>query len=183
MKHALVIGGTGMLAKVSLWLAKEGFHTTVLARNRQRLQKLKNQIKNDSLFTELCVDYTNYEQLREGIENVIKKNGPIDLVVSWIHGTAPQAPDIVNEIVSKTHPGKYRFFHVRGSASALESITNPVHVPKNCLYRQVQLGFVIEKNRSRWLTHDEISNGVIEAIKNDREKTVVGTLEPWELRP
>lgn len=30
MKHALVIGGSGMLAKVSLWLAENGYTVSVI---------------------------------------------------------------------------------------------------------------------------------------------------------
>ena len=53
----------------------------------------------------------------------------------------------------------------------------------NIQYRQVILGFVIEGGRSRWLTHAEISGGVLDAVRNDRLFSIVGTVEPWSLRP
>ncbi len=34
--HALVIGGTGMLADVSLWLVREGYYVSVIARRYAR---------------------------------------------------------------------------------------------------------------------------------------------------
>lgn len=50
-------------------------------------------------------------------------------------------------------------------------------------YRQVILGFVIEGGRSRWLTHQEISDGVLKAVHQDAAWSVVGTVEPWSMRP
>ncbi|GIP63126.1 hypothetical protein J32TS6_16810 [Virgibacillus pantothenticus] len=39
-------------------------------------------------------------------------------------------------------------------------------MPDSCLYYQIRLGFVIKGGQSRWLTNEEISDGVIKAIKN-----------------
>ena len=47
----------------------------------------------------------------------------------------------------------------------------------------MQLGFKIIGSHSRWLTHAEISNGVIESLKGNKTKTIVGTLHPWDRRP
>ncbi|MEM5592401.1 hypothetical protein AAHH67_13015 [Niallia circulans] len=41
----------------------------------------------------------------------------------------------------------------------------------------------MENSVSRWLTHKEISAGVIDAIKNNWKRKVVGVVEPWEKRP
>src|SRR5690606_3732421 len=51
------------------------------------------------------------------------------------------------------------------------------------LYREVIRGFVIDAGRSRWLTHREISQGVLEAIRADRPRSIVGTVTPWPARP
>ena len=56
-------------------------------------------------------------------------------------------------------------------------------LPPNVAYRQVILGFQIEGERSRWLTHGEISQGVLQAIADDAEYHVVGVVRPWERRP
>jgi hypothetical protein len=50
-------------------------------------------------------------------------------------------------------------------------------------YSQVILGFVLDGNSSRWLTNDEISAGVIKAIEQPEEISIVGSIEPWERRP
>jgi hypothetical protein len=41
----------------------------------------------------------------------------------------------------------------------------------------------MEGDVSRWLTHEEISKGIISAIHQDRKKTIIGTLYPWDKRP
>ena len=46
MRHALVIGGSGMLAGASLWLAREGHEVSVIGRNPQKLKRLCDQHPN-----------------------------------------------------------------------------------------------------------------------------------------
>ena len=45
------------------------------------------------------------------------------------------------------------------------------------------LGFQLEGERSRWLTHEEISSGIIEALERQASRSIVGVVEPWEMRP
>ncbi len=70
-----------------------------------------------------------------------------------------------------------------GSSTDLKKTVQDVDIPSGCYYRQVQLGFVIENGHSRWLTHKEISHGIIDCIQKDTLLYVVGTVEPWEFRP
>ncbi|WP_343781482.1 hypothetical protein [Virgibacillus salarius] len=53
-------------------------------------------------------------------------------------------------------------------------------MPANCQYRQIQLGFKVVSNYSRWLTNQEISQGVIEGIQKERNTMlhIVGQVEP-----
>lgn len=46
MRHALVIGGSGMLAGASLWLARAGHQVSVIGRNPQKLKRLCDQHPN-----------------------------------------------------------------------------------------------------------------------------------------
>ncbi len=50
-------------------------------------------------------------------------------------------------------------------------------------YAAVVLGFVVEGGRSRWLSNDEISDGVFAAIESGAALSIVGTLEPWSAHP
>lgn len=182
--HVLVFGGTGMLAQATSWIVENATNTVVFGRNRQRLDFLKKRIKSHRLQTEQ-LDYTCTDDLRKAIHQAYDQNGKIDRVVAWIHSTAPDAVNVIREQITKLqqdHP--WTLVLIKGSSSNLASIIQQEEEYKDaCTLQVVQLGFVIEGTTSRWLTHEEISNGVIEAIKSRKSTTVVGTLEPWEMRP
>lgn len=182
MKHALVAGGTGMLAGVSLWLLEKGYHVSVIARNPERMEQLieKTNFKNN--LTPVLVDYRNSEELQAHVNAAIKKNGPIDLVVAWIHSDAPDALTVIINAINANRE-QWKLFHILGSSANIKKIKRTVPVPHGCTYYQVQLGFIIENGRSRWLTHEEIAGGVITAIQRKKPIYTIGQLEPWEQRP
>ncbi|MBY0121658.1 short-chain dehydrogenase [Bacillus sp. S/N-304-OC-R1] len=182
MKHALIVGGTGMLSNVSLWLLDNGYHISVIARNPIRMKNLIEKTGSERKITPILVDYTNVSELQAKIKDTIKQNGNIDIVVAWIHSSGDDALPIIVEEVSKDK-NEWKLFHVLGSSSNLEKIKKKASAPNNCTYHQVQLGFVIEGVNSRWLTNQEISNGIIEAIKKRKQVFTVGVIEPWEMRP
>lgn len=129
----------------------------------------------------ISVDYREPDNLRRRIAEAISVYGPIELAVFWIHADAQEGFRVIADEVSVFTQDAWRLFHVRGSAVHLHPDTPKV--APNCLYRQVILRFVLEGEGTRWLMHNEISGGVIEAIQNDCERAVVGTLEQWEKRP
>ncbi|MCT2534803.1 short-chain dehydrogenase [Aquibacillus koreensis] len=182
MKHALVVGGTGMLSDVSLWLVDRGYHVSIIARNSNRMEKLMSTTHLKDNITPLLVDYTDGEKLQEQIHYTVEKNGSIDIVVAWIHSVAEHALSvIINEVSQKQD--EWELFHILGSSSDLDRIKQKASVPENCLYYQIQLGFVNDGSHSRWLTNAEISAGVMEGIKKKERVHTVGQLEPWENRP
>ncbi|GAA0497750.1 short-chain dehydrogenase [Salinibacillus aidingensis] len=181
MKHALVVGGTGMLSNLSVWLLKNGYHVSVIARDNRKMENLIKRAGKRNI-TPVLVDYRKDKELRYKLKEVIQTNGEIDFVVAWIHSNAENALEIIAEEVTKT-VNQWDLFHVLGSSADLENLKKSVTIHGNCIYHTVQLGFILENNHSRWLTNNEISEGVIEAIKNDKSNHVVGAIEPWELRP
>lgn len=183
MKHVLIIGGTGMLKQASVWLNAQGYHISVIARGKERLAELGTALSYQDHYTPIILDYREDDRLRATIQEIQAKHGPIHQVVSWISTAAPQALKIVLEEVSKANRDSFHLVHVLGSRSNLEEVKKHLAPPPNCHYCQVKLGFVIEGNSSRWLTHDEISAGVIQGIQTSRPITIVGTLGPWDMRP
>ncbi|MGM0837233.1 MAG: short-chain dehydrogenase [Bacillota bacterium] len=178
-KHALVIGGTGMLSEVSLWLAGEGYHVSVVGRDAERMQRLTAMCEHIS---PVLVDYKDEIQFAAGLERAKEENGPVELVLAWIHSDAPQALGQVISAVSEQR-GEWSLYHVLGSRADLREVKKSVRIPASCSYHQVQLGFVLEGDGSRWLRNDEIASGVVEAVAARREISLVGVLEPWEKRP
>jgi NAD(P)-dependent dehydrogenase (short-subunit alcohol dehydrogenase family) len=183
--HALIVGGTGMLREVALQLARGGSRISVIGRDRSKLATLEGQ--SSGLVRGISLDYRDSKPLLGELEAAMQRDGPIDLAVCWIHSDALDAPIIVAQaIASTTHPPRY--LHVLGSASADPSRADERHKQLETLpgivRRTVILGFVIDAEAgSRWLTNEEISRGVIDAIESDRPETVVGVVRPWSRRP
>lgn len=172
----LVIGGTGMLSKTCVWLAEEGVKAIVLGRNENKLKSLTN---NYEQLVPVLADYSDRESFTEIINKCIAYYGRFDGVVAWIHNDATEILKLVDEI----NGGAAKFiFHVMGSSSDVAAIKERVEVNSAVNYYQIQLGFVLEGGYSRWLTNAEISDGVIESIKEERD-VLVGQLEPWGLKP
>ncbi|SHG39533.1 short-chain dehydrogenase [Ornithinibacillus halophilus] len=182
--YALVVGGTGMLEKVCHWLVDQDYFVSVINRHEERFQEMvkrtKQPAKQPERFHPLTLDYHDGETLQSKIQEAVSEHGVPDLVVSWIHSSAPEAlPIIMKHCETRTEP--WKLLHIQGSSSFFVKENTPV--PENCQYRRVYLGFVVEDNQSRWLTHHEISNGVIKVLQKDYKETVVGTLKPWHKRP
>lgn len=184
MEHVLVVGGTGMLKDVSIHLNKHGNHTSVIGRTDQNLASLRSSLVYQDNFTPLALDYRDDESLKTSLNEIQSKYGQIKKVISWISTTSPNALQLIIEEVEKRNEGtRWNLFHVLGSRSKLADVKAKVAPPPNCEYRQIKLGFIIKDHSSRWLTHEEISQGIIKGIENDDLITIVGTLDPWEKRP
>lgn len=187
-QHALVVGGTGMLRRVALFLADQGYTVSVVARQMNRLISLVKSASNSrGVIVPISVDYRHDRWVVEALRDSIARHGPISLAVCWIHSTAPNALRTVGETIAAT-TSCCRLFHVRGSAATnparfLSLLPTWLQVHPQLHYRQVILGFVVEDDRSRWLTHDEIARGVMTAMKEDAAQYIVGTVEPWSDRP
>lgn len=113
----------------------------------------------------------------------LAENGEVDLVLAWVHGIAPHAVQTIMDEVNRRQAKKWRLVHVKGSSRSKEAIEKKEKANGSCIYQEVFLGFIVEESRSRWLTHEEISRGTIEAIENKTSRHLIGTLTPWDARP
>lgn len=177
-----------MLRGVSLYLAERGDVVSVVARREQRLQSLVDAAAAfPGEIVPLRLDYGDSAALKRALTAATEKHGPISLAVCWVHTVASDPLGVVAKVMISASASP-RLFHVRGSATA-NPAAGGTRIPESLAafatlrYRQVILGFVIENGRSRWLTHQEICDGVIGAVESDREYTIVGTVEPWSMRP
>jgi len=103
-------------------------------------------------------------------------------VLAWLHDDSLGTR--IAETISKSRQ-KCQFFQVRGSAAGApgNANLNDVNFSQYILYHQIILGFHLEKDRSRWLSNTEISDGVLTAIDNASPVSIVGTTSPWSRRP
>ncbi|UOQ94717.1 short-chain dehydrogenase [Halobacillus shinanisalinarum] len=167
-----------MLAGVSLWLTEIDYKVSVIGRSKQKHCHLVEKAADPYLFHNLIVDYHNHSLLEEQVRKSIRQNGAISLVVSWTPSL--QSLEIVNRIVSEQN-NDWKLYQVKGSRRYFND--DNLHVPSNCTHSSIYLGFIIEGNQSRWLTNDEIVEGVIKSVQEDNSESIIGRLYPYERRP
>lgn len=177
-RHALIIGGTGMLLDVSLWLTEMDYQISVIGRSEQKHNRLIKSATHPNLINSLKVDYNNHLLLEEQIRKSIQQNGPISLVVSWTPSI--QSLEIVNQLVSE-HIDDWDLHQVKGSRRNFSD--DFLSIPTNCTHSSIYLGFIMEGNQSRWLTNKEIATGVIQHIQAGKSESIIGRIHPYEKRP
>lgn len=177
-----------MLAAVCLELARRGHAVSVVARRRDRLEELARRSAGlQGRIHGVPADYRRSTALRAVLSEAQLNRRPFETALCWIHAVAPEAPYVVAECIQRETETR-RYFYIRGTvhanprAGSSERRARVTRLP-GVLYREIALGFVLEGATSRWLTNAEISAGVLEAVDEDAEYSVVGTIEPWDRRP
>ena len=84
--HALVVGGTGMLAGLTRALADRGHVVSSVARKPRRLGRTSSRSRSTIAMR---------SGFGRAIEIAVEERGPIELAVCWIHTDAPEAPRLV----------------------------------------------------------------------------------------
>jgi len=192
-RHALVVGGTGMLRDASLKLARDGWLVSMIARSREDMESMASQAARERTgaggdLHPLPLDYRDSSALCAAIRNTTARHGPIALVVAWIHSTAPEAPRLIAETVAESSTA-FRFVHVVGIEAAEPSRSEVGREPwmsriAGMRYQRVILGFMFQRGgQTRWLTNDEICGGIERAIADEEPESIVGVIEPWEHHP
>ena len=188
MSHALVVGGTGMLWDVSIYLASKFDTVSVIAKSSYRLNNLWEEAEAENLhINPLQLDYKDEEHLEQSLQEAIKQHGPIDLIIAWIHNEAPEAPVSIGKILDNQGT-KYHYFDLWGFAATSDSDPETEREEElqefdNIVYHKVVLGFIIEDDGSRWLTNEEISKGVIRAIEKNEPLHIIGEISPISEKP
>jgi NAD(P)-dependent dehydrogenase (short-subunit alcohol dehydrogenase family) len=184
---ALVVGGTGMLAGVVRGLVDAGCRTAVVARNASRITGVAAGTRDPERVLAVPADYTRPDSLKAALDSALASGERFATVVLWVHG--PHRP-AVREVVSGLLAPDALLVDVLGSSALDPSRERPLVPPplpgSGVTYRAVVLGFTEGPYGSRWLTHQEISDGVLAAVADgDRgpDTRVVGRVEPWANRP
>lgn len=180
--HTLVVGGTGMLRAASVQLAAHSRRLTSVARTQRSLSSLDAELVNTGCIHHmLSLDWNLPDRFLLEIERHIAATEPPELTVAWIHDDLLALR--LADALART--GRLmRFFHVIGSASrnpkeVADLLLQGLKLPENAGYHQVILGAHKSGDQVRWLTHQEISAGVLEAIEAGRRQFVVGSVAGW----
>lgn len=177
MRNALIVGGTGMLAGLAVRLIEEDWQVGVIGRNAQKFTRITSQLSEQRLSQLLPIrlDYFDRDRLLYWIEQFPLMFGPIDLVVAWIH---QPSQDVIQTLIDgiaqyqRQVPGRFiRVFGHRGRPGK-----DSIKFPQGLNDRTVVLGFVETDSGRRWLTDEEIVQGVYRAALGTSAHTVWGQI-------
>lgn len=181
----LIVGGTGMLKEASEYFIKRENQVTLVARNSQKLETFKSKFPDKKVNT-LAIDYTNTESFIQQIKAHFQDSPICKKVVCWIHGSGNNALNKLINLMNSYSTSKtpIQFYHILGSASRNPTRNQwETNQLTHIQYHTIILGFKRQDNYSRWLTHNEISEGVIQAVESEHKQYIIGQIEPWDLRP
>ena len=172
-----------MLAEAARGLAADGYHLSVLGRRPERLGLPADKA---ALYR---ADWYEPGAFVETTRRACDDHGPPDLALVWTHDPPRGLPLELARVIADAG-ARFRMVHVLGSAVSDPSRHEAVLRARTafteihgCDWRPVFLGFVIENDVSRWLTHDEISDGALRVVRDDLTETVIGVTRPWDARP
>ena len=157
--NALVIGGTGMLAEATDWVVRHSARTLLISRRASAAAKLMQ--KAEALDINWG-DRSFESQVRQALHPL----RPLSRVLLWLHDPNPILPWIT-PLLSPA-----RVVLILGSMSGKPPI--PASTWPHAI---VQLGSMATAGGRRWLTHSEISEAAIAALR-DGQSRVVGELRP-----
>lgn len=160
-----------MLAGTVRSLINRGDRVACIARSRSSLDALAATIPKadlDRLSTHPC-DYHSSPRFARALDALPFEPSS---AICWLH--APAEP--VLDLIRSRFP-EIDLLQVVGSSAKI--LQDERYAPD----RIVRLGFVIEAGCSRWLRDEEISIGVYEAFTSDLRNSIVGVIEPWNMRP
>ncbi|MDA0167656.1 hypothetical protein OJ998_01040 [Solirubrobacter taibaiensis] len=171
LPHALVVGGSGMLAGTCTGFARRGWRVSVVARDAAKLERLSAQ---HPAIASIGIDYRDTVGFRTAIGQARERYGPLELAVCWIRSSEPEALRVVAEQIADSG----LLLHVLGTSSMASAVqADAVRDRLGSRYRRIVLGRVSSGHGWRWLSHAEISAGVLDAFDHDDAEHVVGALE------
>ncbi|MFF2754860.1 short-chain dehydrogenase [Psychrobacillus sp. NPDC058041] len=170
MKHVCLIGGTGMLAEVTKWYADNNHIVSVVARNEEKMNQLKNSCSNPENIKAVYVDYRDFVKLNESLKQSINRYGTFSEAIIWIHSDALLALPVIFELLEE----KSTAWQILGSKANAKTFRNQYQPSNNVIYNFIQLGFIRQNNSHRWLTNTEIADGVICSILSGKEYSLIG---------
>ncbi|WP_243754430.1 hypothetical protein [Labedaea rhizosphaerae] len=183
--RALVLGGTGMLAGCVAALVGDGWHVVLPSRRYApipaeplergdyqpgafargalaggRGHKPTANAERKALWVQ--ADWSEPDQLAARAQHAL--GGPADLLVAWVHSADRAAVmHAVRPLLAEGAP----VVEVLGSGATTGDAPDPVLADHPT--QQVVLGYVNLGGRTRWLTHDEIAEGVLAAVRRALE--------------
>ncbi len=150
---ALIVGGTGMLAGASAWMAARAAHLVLAARHPEALAERIG---------------ARAHRLDWSTRDTALPDGPFDIAVSWLHrGGLWLVPEIENRLRAG---GRSIRIHPSSSRDPAALAARDGAAPGGIRRQNV----VLWRNADgSWLSHEQISAGVIRAVREPVHDTLV----------
>jgi hypothetical protein len=182
MRNALIIGASGMLSGLVPKLMAQEYQVFAIGRSRERLAALEEACAPwGPRLTVMALDYRDTDRLARWVAHIQLLHGPLDAVVAWIHGNPTAVLSAVGQAVEGYRQFPWDLYHVVGLRASLSPPQPPAGL-SHCRYHRIVLGFLEEGERTRWLSHEEIVQGVYAAFQDQQDREV-GQVRPYANRP
>lgn len=163
-----------MLSGAAIHFAEAGHAISVIGRTAAKFERLQEK-STAPLFPLLC-DYREAEVFQL-VEEAIRDRGSFDAIISW----CPEYGVLERIAQLNDRASVCRVIQVKGSRRFFGDLA--LALPENFEYQEVFLGYQKEAEGSRWLSHEEISEGVIASVSNKEKTQIIGQIHPYEERP
>ena len=179
-KRALVLGGTGMLAGCAETLIADGWHVVLPSRRHAPIAAVDSDGNGNGHRKAVWVQASWAEPAALTERAARALGGPADLLVAWVHRT--ERMEVLRAVAPLLAP-RAPVVEVHGSGSANPVGGCPDPVLADHPTQQVVLGFVRHAGRTRWLTHQEISAGVLDGVRRALAGKPSAVHQVGEFRP
>ncbi|MFD7654620.1 hypothetical protein ACFV4N_11650 [Actinosynnema sp. NPDC059797] len=190
-RTALVLGGTGMLKGCADELLEQGWQVVLPSRRadtglgraaRASLGSRGHVPQRAGRARPVVADWARPEELADRVRAVLER--PADLLVAWVHESYR---DPVLRAVAPLLAPRAPVVEVHDSGAIQPVLGVPDPVLEGHPAQQVVLGIVRQGDAHRWLTHEETSAGVLEAVRRALEGRApsvhqVGEVDTWVVR-
>ena len=166
-RTSVAVGATGMLAPALDWIAARSARTVVVARRARRWSPTAGSAGQ---VVPLDRDWRDGDALCQSLRQVVDP-GEVDLVLLWMHASGSKA---LHGLLDLFAPHDLSIVHVLSSAAGDPAAYRDAASRHGTVarYRTVKLGAVRGVSGWRWLSDAEISEGAIQAIREQRDVTV-----------
>ena len=160
-----------------LWEACKHF---ALENNVYAASRNSINLNEENIF-HIKADYTRTDEFTKIILNAFEKKEFPSKIIIWMHASGDESLNVLLDHVITNRPDT-KIFHIKGSGNFNPSKVAEIII-SSINYFEIFLGFILGNGTSRWLTHEEISKGVIEAVEKEFKTYTIGVTEPWEKHP
>ena len=174
---ALIIGGTGMLRQCTEAIAAKAATSVLVARSTDKLNEIAAVHSNVRPFS---ANYTDEDFVSRLLHFLTKYNIKPNLCVLWMHKSGLDNKQRLLVELAAMGSEDVEVYEVCSSAASQPGQKSPTFSATSINHHVIILGFKIENGTSRWLTDEEISGGVLEAIDKQTNIAIVGQIEPME---